>query len=164
MTEVCIALYKSGQKGRYHWALVLPSGNATTIGNNADVFQIRLNESWVPSHQRVTLTSSISFLCCIRLPPAVGTNDELKGIIASFDASQGDTKLLFTHTSWTCAQWVIRSLGALVEGRRMDGAVTASGKEMFYARINAIGSKVEEGSIAGQVVYGVRVVSWDVNM
>ncbi|TFK52065.1 hypothetical protein OE88DRAFT_1735069 [Heliocybe sulcata] len=168
MTDTYIALYATGQRGRYHWALVLPATPGGALGRTGNIFQVRLRGQWTKAHyNNVDLLQSSTFLCVIRLPP-VNDVSRAHQIASNEDPGQGNTPLLWMHSQsgqgWSCAQWIIRLMRTFIAEGIMTNSLTAGAKDNganFYLQICGLGAKAEEDQNAGEVVDGVRVLTWN---
>ncbi|TFK52061.1 hypothetical protein OE88DRAFT_1658841 [Heliocybe sulcata] len=168
MTDTYIALYSTGQRGKYHWQLVFPTSSGGALGHTGLVFQVRLKEVWVTEHYDcMNLLEDPTFLCVVRLPPV---SDPIKAqqIAAGEDPGQRDTPLLWTHSQaglgWSCAQWIIRILRTYIAEGIMTDSLTAGAKDKganFYLQICGLGAKAEDDEGAGQTEDGVWVLWWN---
>ncbi|PBK70506.1 hypothetical protein ARMSODRAFT_1018036 [Armillaria solidipes] len=153
-----IALYKTGNLGAYHWALVPTKEVLDPIASLAvPAFQISNADEgarWTLAHRTdANLAQSNRLACCIHLPIIDIELKQLYAFVAEQPAEQGYTPLLQTHQRWTCAQWCIRILSQLSEGGLLDVELgTAALGAHFYRKICALGMLGERLPKSGGII------------
>jgi hypothetical protein len=158
-TTLYIALEKTTDRGKFHWAIIIEP-STDELSGFVDPFQIKLDQHWQFKGEAVRFLDSDTFVGCVRLPEVQASVDTLRKRFAENPPAQGNTCLPYTHTEvgWSCALWVMRELTKLEEEDLVQlGLASWSDAPKFYVRVCGKGIELQ-GMNGGMLINGVRLI------
>ena len=86
-SQLHIALYATGETGKYHWGFV---PHTASLSGPLNLYQIKMDVEWKHTHEYgILLKQDSTFLCCVRLPALQVDDATAEGLIAAEQAQQG---------------------------------------------------------------------------